>query len=43
LHRYRNRIGLACYPLNLAAFGAMKMAELVDRSIVLNVCARLMN
>jgi SAM-dependent methyltransferase len=40
LHRYRNRIGMACYGLNMAALGAMKVAELVDRSIVLNFCAR---
>jgi SAM-dependent methyltransferase len=40
MHRYRNRLGLSCYALNLAALGVLKVSELVDRSIVLNICAR---
>jgi len=38
--RYRNRLGPACYALNLAAYAALKVSELANRSIVLNVCAR---
>jgi SAM-dependent methyltransferase len=40
LQRYRNLLGPASYVLNYAAYGVMKMSELVNRSIVLSVCAR---
>lgn len=39
--RYRHRLGLACYGVNLAAYGVLKLSEVINRSIVLNVCARL--
>jgi SAM-dependent methyltransferase len=38
--RYRNRLGLACYAVNLAAYSVLKLSEVINRSIVLNVCAR---
>jgi SAM-dependent methyltransferase len=38
--RYRRLLGPACYAINLAAYGVLKLSELVNRSIVLNVCAR---
>ena len=40
MHRYRNRLGVSCYALNLVALGVLRISELFDRSIVLNVCAR---
>jgi len=39
--RYRNLLGPACYPVNLAAYCALRLSELAQRSVVLNVCARL--
>jgi hypothetical protein len=40
MHRYRNGLGPAPYAVNMAAYGVLKLSELVNRSIVLNVCAR---
>jgi SAM-dependent methyltransferase len=38
--RYRNQLGPACYAVNVAAYSVLKLAELINRSVVLNVCAR---
>ena len=38
--RYRSKLGPACYAVNMTAYGVLKLSELVNRGVVLNVCAR---
>ena len=43
MQRYRSRLGPVCYAVNMAAYSVLRLSELVNRSIVLNVCARRVN
>lgn len=40
MHRYRGRLGAASYVINLAAYGVLRLSELVNRSVVLNIYAK---
>jgi hypothetical protein len=42
LERYKSRLGPGRYAINTAGYLAMRLSEVFQRSIVLNVCATCM-
>lgn len=41
--RYRRILGPACYVVNVAGYAMLRLSEIVRRSVVINVCARMIS